>query len=104
MSNTYKATTPFAEAIYQPGEFEADFTPAQEQDALAAGVEIVPRAYRVLSDNYNAGEQGETVDLALLIEPEAALIQGGHIERVEAEDEAEAEAEDESEPAPEDEE
>jgi hypothetical protein len=37
----------------------------------------------VLSDNYAAAAQGETFDGALLVENEAALIQGGHIERVE---------------------
>jgi hypothetical protein len=36
----------------------------------------------VLSNNYSAGKQGSTVvDLALLVEHEAALVQGGHIER-----------------------
>lgn len=84
MSNTYRALSPAAEAAFAEGVFEADFSPAEESDRLASGLlEIVPRAYKVLSNNYTGGEQGEVVDLALLVEQEAALIQGGHIERVE---------------------
>lgn len=83
MSNTYRALTPAAEAVYAAGVFKWNFTPADEQDALNSGlVEIVPRTYRVLSNNYAAGSQGDLVELALLVEPEAALIAGGHIERV----------------------
>jgi hypothetical protein len=85
VSNTYKALSPAAEAAYAKGVFEAEFTPAEEQDRLASGLlEIDPRTYRVLSNNYAAGKQGDVVDLALLVEHEAALVQGGHIERVDA--------------------
>jgi len=81
--NTYKATTPAAAAAFAEGVFEREFTPAEEQDWLDSGLlELVPRAYRVLSNNYAAGAQGDLVDLALLVEHESALIQGGHIERV----------------------
>ena len=81
--NTYKATSPAAIAAYAEGVFERDFTPDEEKDALASGLlELVPREYRVLSNNYAAGKQGSVVELALLVENEAALIQGGHIERV----------------------
>jgi hypothetical protein len=83
MSNTYKATSPAAVAAYADGVFERDFSPTEERDVLASGLlELVPRGYRVLSNNYEAGEQGATVELALLKEHEQSLIQGGHIERV----------------------
>jgi hypothetical protein len=69
--------------MYSDGVFEHEFTPVEEQDALGAGlVQLVPRSYRVLSNNYTAGEQGSLVELALLKEHEQALIQGGHLERV----------------------
>ena len=81
--NTYKATSPAAEAAFDKGIFERDFTASEEKDWLDSGLlELVPRTYRVLSNNYAAGEQGDLVELALLKENEAALIQGGHIERV----------------------
>lgn len=82
MSNTYRAKTKAAEAAFSVGVFERDFTPSEEKDVLDAGLlEIVPRTYLVLSDNY-AVPEGETFEAAMLIENEAALIQGGHIERV----------------------
>lgn len=85
MSNTYRALSPAAVAAFADGVFEADFSPAEEGDRLASGlIELVPRQYLVLSNNYAAGKQGDTVDLALLVEQEAALIRGGHIERVDA--------------------
>lgn len=81
---TYRATSARAVALHGKDEFDAELTAAEEADQLSAGhLEIVPRAYRVLSNNYSAGKQGDVVDLALPVETEAALIQGGHIERVE---------------------
>lgn len=81
--NTYKANSDAAVAAFADGVFERDFTPTEEQDWLNSGaIEIVPRTYRVLSNNYSAGEQGSLVELALLKEIEQALIQGGHLERV----------------------
>ena len=81
--NTYEATSPAAVAAFADGVFERDFSPAEEQDWLGSGLlEIVPRTYRVLSNNYEAGKQGALVELALLKEQEQALISGGHIERV----------------------
>ena len=81
--NTYRATSPAAVAAFADGVFEREFTVFEEQDWLASGlVELVPRTYRVLSNNYEAGEQNAFVELALLKEIEAAHIQGGHIERV----------------------
>ena len=84
MANTYKAKSARGEALYGEDVVDLDLTATEEADALGAGVlELVPRAYRVLSNNYAAGEQGSEVELALLVEHEAALIQGGHLERVE---------------------
>lgn len=83
MSNTYRATTPAAVAAYADGVFEHEFTATEERDALDSGLlEIVPRTYLVLSNNYSAAGQGETFEGALLVDNEAALILGGHIERV----------------------
>lgn len=83
MTNTYKAVSAVGEHYYGEGVTEHDLSPSEEQDALNGGhLEIVPRRYEVLSDNYAAGEQGAVVELALLKENEAALISGGHIKRV----------------------
>jgi hypothetical protein len=83
MANTYRALSPAAEAAFAKGVFEATYTASQEQDHLGSGlIELVPRTYRALSNNYAAAEQGQTFEAALLVEHEAALIQGGHIERV----------------------
>jgi hypothetical protein len=85
MANTYRALSPAAEAAFDKGVFERDFTPSEEKGWLDSGlIEIVPRTYKVLSNNYAAAGQGELVELALLKEIEAAHIQGGHIERVDA--------------------
>jgi hypothetical protein len=81
--NTYKALTTAAVAAFADGVFEREFTATEEQDHLGSGLlELVPRTYRVLSNNYAAGKQGDLVELALLVDHESALIQGGHIERV----------------------
>lgn len=84
MTNTYRALTPAAIAAYDSGVFERDFTPSEEQDVLNAGLlELVPRKYKVLSNNFASGEQGDEIEAAFLVEHEQALTQGGHIERVE---------------------
>lgn len=88
MTNTYIAKTRAAEAAFSVGEFEHEFTPVQERDYVASGLlEIVPRTYRVLTDTpvhgVTALDKDPTFEAAMLIENEAALIQGGHIERVE---------------------
>lgn len=83
MSNTYRALSPAAEGVFAPGVFEHEFTVTEEKDWLASGtIELVPRQYRVLSDNY-AVPKDETFEAAFLKENETALIVGGHIERVE---------------------
>lgn len=86
MTNTYKATSVVGEHYFGSGVSELDLSPAEEQDALQGGhLELVPRKYQVLSDNYEAGDQGSMVNLALLKEHEEALLQGGHLRRVDAE-------------------
>jgi hypothetical protein len=82
MANTYRALTPAAVGAFAEGVFEREFTATEEKDWLDSGlIELVPRTYRVLSANY-AVAQGQTFEAALLKENEAALISGGHIERV----------------------
>jgi hypothetical protein len=85
MSNLYLPVSARAKALHGEKPFEADLSAAEEADQLAgAHLEIVPRAYKVLSNNFAAGKQGSTVELALQVENEAALIEGGHIERAES--------------------
>lgn len=92
MSNTYRALTPAAQAAFSVGVFEAEFTPSEEKDWLDSGLlELVPRTYRVLSDNFEVPKD-ELFERAYLKEPESALIGAGHIERV---DEPEEPTEDE---------
>lgn len=80
----YHPVSERAKALHGEDDFEADLSASEEADQIAGGhLSIVPRAYKVLSANYEAGKQGSTVDLALLVEQEAALISGGHLERVE---------------------
>lgn len=84
MGNLYRAVSARAVALHGDKDFEAELMPAEEQDQLTAGhLEIVPRPYEVLSNNYEPGKQGDVVDLALVVEQEAALIEGGHIKRAE---------------------
>jgi hypothetical protein len=81
--NTYKATSAAAVAAFDDGVFEREFTATEERDWLNSGLlELVPRAYKVLSNNFNAAKQGEHFEGSFPVELEAALIQGGHIERV----------------------
>ena len=83
MTNTYKAISAIGEHYFGEGVTEHDLTATEEQDALTGKhLEIVPRTYKVLSDNYEAGKQGEEFERAYPVELEAALISGGHIERV----------------------
>lgn len=80
--NTYRATTPAAVAAYGEGVIDLELSASEEADRLGSKVlELVPRTYRALSDNYQVA-QGETFDATFLVEVEAALISGGHIERV----------------------
>jgi hypothetical protein len=64
---------------------DLDLSVMDEKDAIDGGhLEIVPRAYKVLSDNFSGGPQDSEWMGALRVETEAALIQGGHIQRVDA--------------------
>lgn len=82
MANTYRALSERALAIHGADVFEAEFAATEERDHLSGGhLEIVPRPYKVLSARYGPG-QGKTFDGAFPVEQEAALISGGHIERV----------------------
>lgn len=84
MTNTYRALSILAKSEHGEAPVELDLSVMEERDALAGGhLEIAPRQYRVLSDNYEAGKQGDVVELALAKENESALISGGHIERAE---------------------
>lgn len=80
----YRPVSERAKALFGKDDFAAEYTASEEHDYVSGGhLEIVPSAYKVLSNNFAAGEQGATVKLALPVETEAALIAGGHIERVE---------------------
>jgi hypothetical protein len=82
MTNMYKPTSAVGEHYFGADPFEADFTPAEERDWIdGKHVELVPRRYKVLSDNYTGGGQGEIIEAALPVEIEAALVSGGHLER-----------------------
>jgi uncharacterized lipoprotein YddW (UPF0748 family) len=101
--NTYRALTAAAVAAFEDGVFERDFSPTEERDWLDSGVlELVPRTYRVLSSNFAAGEQGSEIEAAYPVEVEQALLQGGHLERVEApaEEEDAGEVDDSEDEAP----
>ena len=85
MSNTYRAVSDRAKALHDPAEFEADLSATEEADEISGGhLEIVPRPYRVLVNNFAEGKQDETVALALRVENEAALLAGGILERADA--------------------
>lgn len=82
MTNLYSPISARAKALHGDKPFEADLSVLDERDELAGGhLEIVPRPYEVLSNNFAAGKQGDVVDLALVVEHEAALTAGGHIQR-----------------------
>lgn len=83
MTNIYRPLSARAKAINGEDDFEADLTAVDELDQIRSGhLAIVPRAYEILSNNYEAGAQGDVVDLALLVDSEAALITGGHLKRL----------------------
>ena len=79
MTNLYRPVSDRAHALHGDEDVELDLSPADEADMVAAGhLEIVPRPYRVLVNNYAEGKQDDVVDLALPVENEEALL-GGHI-------------------------
>ena len=87
MSNQYRAVHPSIVALRGEDVFEDEFTADEEADLLGRHhVELVPRPYRVLSDNYTLEGHpvpvGEVITVAFPVEIEAALLAGGHLERV----------------------
>lgn len=86
MSNQYRATSPAAIAAYGDGVLELDLSRWDEDDALRSGVlELVPRPYRVLVDNYNVDgvpvPMDAVIEAAFPVELEASLINGGVLAR-----------------------
>lgn len=87
MTNKYRPVSVVGKATWGEEEFEAYLSPDEERDAISGGhLELIPRTYRVLSDNYAAGKQGDTFEAVYPVENEAVLISGGHIERVDPQD------------------
>lgn len=94
MTNTYRAVSVAAKSQYGEDPVELDLSVMDEKDALDNGqLELVPRKYRVLTDNFSGGPEGSVYDAAFRREIEAALL-GVHIERYDETDEADAPAED----------
>lgn len=84
--NQYRAVHPSYVALHGADPFDHEFgSPAEEADALRV-LELVPRPYRVLADNYTVDgapvAQGEVIEAAFPMEQEAALLAAGHLERV----------------------
>lgn len=95
MSNTYKVIAPSAMFTHDPGEeFEHDFTPVEEADLIAnKRIEIVPREYKVVgSSTVNGVDPGGKFMGAFTVGQERALLDGGHLERVESKPKAKAKA------------
>lgn len=87
----YRVTAPRPVLGVEPGGLvTADLDPASEADLLASGrLALVPAPYRVVGTSVVHGAHpGETVELALPLPQERALIEAGHIEPVEREREA----------------
>jgi hypothetical protein len=83
VTNTYKAASVVGASSFGADPFEHEFSPADEGDWIDNGhLAIVPREYLQLSDNFGATKQGEKFSDAFRVEHEAALISGGHIQRV----------------------
>ena len=86
MTNQYRATSPAAIAAYGDGVIELDLSPSDEADRVGAGVlELAPRPYRVMVDNYSVDgvpvPMDSVVELALPVEHEQALVDGGVLSR-----------------------
>jgi hypothetical protein len=85
VTNTYLPISERAKTLLGSDVVELDLTATEEKDQLDAGhLEIAPRTYKVLSNNFSAAAQGKPFEAAYPVETEAALIQGGHIERADA--------------------
>jgi len=85
MTNTYMPISVAAKSQYGDAAVSLALSVMDEKDAIDGGhLEIVPRAYRVLSDNFSGGPQDGEWMGALRVETERALIAGGQLERIEA--------------------
>lgn len=85
MTNQYKAVSEYGRAIFGEDIFDADFGVSEEKDHLDGGhLELVPRKYKVTSNNFSGGPEGGEYRAALLKEIEASLVAGGHIMRDDA--------------------
>lgn len=85
MTNRYQPVSILAKSEHGEGPVELDLSVMDERDALDGGhLELVPRTYRVLSNNFSGGPQGSEYQATFRKENEAALAQGSHIERVDA--------------------
>lgn len=82
----YVAKTKAAEAAFSVGEFEHSFTAEEENDWVGRGlIEIVACEYEVVGPRRVLGtDPGDRFTAALPLAQEAALVAGGHIERVQA--------------------
>jgi len=82
--NRYRVTGPRSVLATEPGEvLEHEFTAQEERDLLDAGrLEIIPRPYLVVgTSRVHDTAPGGTFTLGLPVGQEAALMEGGHIER-----------------------
>jgi hypothetical protein len=85
MTNTYRALSVAAKSEHGDAPVDLDLSVVDERDALDGGhLELVPRTYRVLTNNFSGGPEGSEYVGALQKEIEAALISGGHLERIDA--------------------
>jgi hypothetical protein len=91
MSNHYRVLLPLQvhtpDGSYgQNEEFEHEFTEDEEAANVNNGLlEIVPRRYKVIGGSHvYETPPGEEFEAAMLMGQEAALLAGGHIERVDA--------------------
>lgn len=86
--NQYRAVHPSWKALYGEDVFEHEFANSDdERDHVDRGLfEIVPRPYRVLSDQYTVDgapvAAGEVIEAGFPMDIEQMLLDGGHLERV----------------------
>lgn len=82
MTNQYRAVSAYGKAIFGEDIFDADFAASEEKDHLDGGhLELVPRKYKVTSNNFSGGAEGSEYEAALLKEVEESLVAGGHLAR-----------------------
>lgn len=85
MTNQYKAVSEYGRAIFGEDVFDADFAVTEERDHLDGGhLKLVPRKYKVISNNFTSGPAGSEYEAALPVEIERALVAGGHLVRDDA--------------------